>query len=153
MWFQRSVCWMHGTSLSGVSFTRLSHCEEVTAPAVVGTSSTAMAQQSGAIQCSRRRDPLLTDIESPPLDDWRTHRSVPENPRRSAPTRTGSPIPPTRSGAVQILHLKQPPGYGTKRTGLPLAALRGGRQQLRAGALEHPALVFVGGPATAAREE
>src|SRR3954470_25037096 len=55
---------MHGTSVSGVSFTRLSHCEDVTAPAPVGTSSTAAAQQSGTSHRCRNRDLVLAGIRA-----------------------------------------------------------------------------------------
>src|SRR3954451_10761832 len=101
MWFQRSVDWMHGTSVSGVSFTRLSHCDEVTAPAPVGTSSTAMAQQSGTIQCRRSRDPLTTGIESLPLYELCGTGPVLGPATVSAKPCTDSPIPPTRSGAAR----------------------------------------------------
>src|SRR3954447_1169798 len=55
---------MHGTSVSGVSFTRLSHCDEVTAPAPVGTSSTATAQQKVTSQRCRNRGLLTTGMRA-----------------------------------------------------------------------------------------
>ena len=65
MWFQRSVSWMHGTSVPGVSFTRVSHWDGA-APAPAGTSSIASAQ-SGMSQKCRNRDPIRRGIESLPL--------------------------------------------------------------------------------------
>src|SRR3954453_12170289 len=64
MWFHRSVVWMHGTSVSGVSFTLLSHCVDVTAPAPLGTSSPAITQQNGAIHPRRSREPVITDMRA-----------------------------------------------------------------------------------------
>jgi hypothetical protein len=55
---------MHGTSVAGVSFTCRSHCDDVTAPALAGASSTAAAQQNGTNQRSRKREPLLTDMRA-----------------------------------------------------------------------------------------
>src|SRR3954453_11992748 len=66
MWFHRSVVWMHGTSVSGVSFTLLSHCVDVTAPAPLGTSSPAITQQNGAIHPRRSREPVITDMRASP---------------------------------------------------------------------------------------
>src|SRR4051794_22604797 len=41
----RSPCWMHSTSLLGVSFTRAWHCADVMAPALAGTASAATAHR------------------------------------------------------------------------------------------------------------
>src|SRR3954469_9836076 len=99
---------MHGTSLSGVSFTRLSHCEELTAAAPVGTSRTATAQHSGTSHRSRNRDPLLTGMRASLSVVWCFRTALPHgshDARREALARAHRIPPMCDLVRVRILRL------------------------------------------------
>src|SRR4051794_21144253 len=61
---QRSSCWMQGMSLSGVSLARALHSADVTALALVGTTTPA-ATHSGTSHDQLSRDPRLLRMCSP----------------------------------------------------------------------------------------
>src|SRR3954447_14077207 len=119
---------MHGTSLSGVSFTRLSHCEELTAAAPVGTSRTATAQHSGTSHRSRNRDPLLTGMRASLSLIW-CFRTAPPNGSHDARCEA----PPELTGSLPSAIWCASGSYASRARNTPLCS-------------RLSAVVYTGGP-------